>query len=374
MRKLERLGAQLETATTWEGLHVQITTPSDRLPDALALLAEIVREPSFSEREVQRLRDEQLAEIMRRRTEPRGLADDAAARYIFAENETYARPLIGLEPRVHRFGRQAAVAFHGRRFTPGNTAIVVAGAVTASAVQREVHAVFGDWSGAQQPPPVPSARARSQTTTVFLVDRPSAVQSELRIGHVGVPRHHEDYYALLVLNAIVGGAFTSRLNLSLREKHGFTYGVRSGFAFRRAAGPFVIQTAVASDVTARAVDETLRELHGVRNDGVTDAEVSAARDFLAGTMPLGMQTTEQIAARLADLHTFELPTNYFEKYGERIGAVSRDDVSRVARDHLHIDRLAIVVVGNAAAVQDQLRELDVGDVIIETVPEAPPAA
>ncbi|HEX6135265.1 MAG TPA: pitrilysin family protein [Longimicrobiales bacterium] len=361
--ELERLGAELETFTTWDALTVELTTRADRMPEALALLAEIVSEPAFPEHEVERLRNEQLAEILRRSTEPRGLADDAAARYIFAEHATYARPLIGVEARVQSFDGAAARRFHRRRFTPGSTAVVVVGAVEPGTVAQEVARAFGDWQGAHEAAPAPTTEARAARTTVFLVDRPSAVQSELRIGHVGVPRHHEDYYALLVLNTIVAGAFTSRLNITLREKHGFTYGVRSNFAFRRAAGPFVIQTAVASDVTARAVQETLHELRAIQQDGVSEDEVRAARDYLAGTFPLEMQTTEQIAARIAHLHTYQLGVDYFERYREQIGAVTRDDVVRVARDHLHLDRLSIVVVGNAADIEEGLRSLGFGDIV-----------
>jgi zinc protease len=309
------------------------------------------------------MRGEQLAEILRRSTEPRGLADDTAARSIFAENATYARPLIGMDASVRTLDSAAARRFHARRFTPGNTAILVTGAASLEQAAAEVERAFGDWQGPREAAPAPTNDARVERTTVFLVDRPSAVQSELRIGHVGVPRHHEDYYALLVLNTIVAGAFTSRLNMTLREKHGFTYGVRSHFVFRRAAGPFVVQTAVASDVTARAVTEALRELRGIRDDGATADEVRVARDYRAGTLPLEMQTTEDIAARLAELHTFQLGTHYFENWRERIAAVTLADVNRVARQHLHTDRLAIVVVGNAAAVEADLRAAAVGELV-----------
>lgn len=360
---LELLGAELETFATWDALNVELTTRADRLADALTLLAEIVREPAFPAHEVERLRNEQLAEILRRSTEPRGLADDEAVRCIYAAHATYARPVIGIQARVQSFDSDAAAAFHRRRFTPGNAAIVVAGAVTAEEARSEVERAFGDWQGEPRIAPAPTTDPRVDRTTVFLVDRPSAVQSELRFGHVGVPRHHEDYYALLVLNTIVAGAFTSRLNMTLREKYGFTYGVRSHFAFRRAAGPFIIQTAVASDVTARAVQETLRELNTIRDSGPTSDEVRVARDYLAGTLPLEMQTTEHITARIADLHTFQLDADYFEHWRERIGAVEREAVARVAREHLHVDRLSIIVVGNAADIEGDLDALAIGDVI-----------
>jgi zinc protease len=355
--ELERLGTQMEAWATWDSLNVALTTPSDRLADALLLLTEIVREPAFPEAEVDRARNEQLAEILRRSTEPRSLADDAAARYIFAEHAAYGRPLVGVADTVKTLDRAAAEAFHRRRFTPQNTAIIVVGNVAADTARREVERATNDWAGAHSAAPEPSSPARVERTTVFLVDRPSAVQSELRIGHVGVPRHHSDYYTLLVLNTLVGGAFTSRLNMSLREKHGFTYGVRSAFAFRRAAGPFIIQTAVASDVTARAIEETLRVLGDIIERGVTDEEVRTARDYIAGTLPLQMQTTEQLAAKLADLHTFELPADYFESYRDQIAAVSTADVVAAARRHLHTDRLSIVVVGNTAQVRPDLSSL-----------------
>jgi zinc protease len=365
--ELELLGAELETLTTWDALNVELTTRSDRLADALTLLAEIVRAPAFPAHEVERMRNEQLAEILRRRTEPRGLADDAAVRSIYAAHATYARPVIGTESQVKSFDAAAAARFHERRFTPGNTAIVVVGAVSDDTVTTEVQRAFGDWTGARDPAPVPTTDPRVDRTTVFLVDRPSAVQSELRIGHVGVPRHDADYYPLLVLNTIIAGAFTSRLNMTLREKHGFTYGVRSQFAFRRGAGPFVIHTAVASDVTTRAVEETLRELREISENGATADEVRNARDFLAGTLPLEMQTTEHIAARIAELHTFRLDPDYFEHWRDHIGAVSESDVARVARDHLHTDRFAIVVVGNAAAVESDLRAAALGDIVQQPI-------
>jgi zinc protease len=361
--ELERLGAELHVWTGWDAVNVAITTRSDRLSAALRLLAEIVREPAFPEREVERMRAEQLAELMRRSTEPRSLADDAALGCIYAADAPYARPLQGLRQSIATFGSRDAAAYHRRRFTPAGAAIVVTGAVDLDAARDEAARAFGDWAGAGEPAPAPLTTPRTATTTVYLVDRPSAVQSELRIGHVGVPRDHDDYYALLVLNTIVGGAFTSRLNLTLREKHGFTYGVRSGWSFRRAAGPFVVQTAVASDVTARAVEEALRELRTIVDEGVTDKEVAAARDYLAGTLPLTMQTTDALAGRIAELHTYGLPADHFDEFRTRIAGITRAEVNAAARSHLHLDRLAITVVGSAAAVEDDLRGLAIGDIV-----------
>jgi zinc protease len=358
----ERLGVELETVAHWDAILLHATTESGNLDPLLALLAGVVRLPTFPDDEVRRLRHEQLATILQREKEPRALASDMAARFIFGHDVPYARPLLGLKAGVEALTREDLVDFHRARFTPSTTSLLIVGAVDEKAARASVQTHFGDWSGSPAAAPAFDVRAGKPDTTIFIVDRPGSVQSEIRIGQVGVPRAHEDYFALEVMNALFGGAFTSRLNLSLREKHGFTYGVRSGFAYRRAAGPFVIQTAVATDVTVRAVEEILRELDGLRSDGASAEEVAAARDYLVGILPLELQTTEQLAGRLADLTIYDLPMDYFRTYRDSMAAVTPEDVARVARAQLRADNLAIVIIGDAGAIADGLRALERGPV------------
>jgi zinc protease len=367
--EFERLGLELTTEATWDAILVRLTTPRARLEPALALLAEVVRSPSFPDGEVERLRDEQLAEILLRAKEPRALASDMAAHFIFGEDTLYGRALIGAAAQVRGLGREHVANFHRRHFAPASAALLLVGDIDENEAQTLADRQFGDWtdSGAGAGAGVVAEYRAPSETTVFLVDREDAVQSEIRVGHIGVARDHRDYFPLIVMNAVLGGAFTSRLNLSLRERHGFTYGVRSAFAFRRAPGPFVIQTAVATDVTARAVEEILREVKLMHADGATDDEVDNARRYLAGILPLELQTTEQLANRLADVIVFGLPEDYFENYRAHIDAVTRDDVARVAREQLRPDRLAIVVVGRTDAIADDMRALRCGPVQLHSV-------
>jgi zinc protease len=173
-----------------------------------------------------------------------------------------------------------------------------------------------------------------------------------------------DYHALVVMNSILGGTFTSRLNLNLREKNGFTYGVRSGFAFRRSAGPFNASTAVATDVTARAVAEMMTELGAMAERGPTDGEVEAARDYLAGVFPLRLETTGQVAGRIAELIVYDLPDDHHARYRERVRAVTRADAADAARRHLRPDQVTVVVVGAAEAVKGPLEELGIGPLTV----------
>jgi predicted Zn-dependent peptidase len=365
----ERLGVELHADAVWDAVVVTATTASRHLDALLALVAEVVRRPSFPESEIERLRHEQVASILQRRKEPRALASDMAAHFIFGRDVPYARSLLGLRAHVEQMTPADVVGYHRSRFAPSTTTLMVVGDVEAEDARSRVVRHFGDWAGSPRTPPTFEVSPGTERSTVFVVNRPGAVQSEIRVGQVGVPRTHADYFALEVMNGLIGGTFTSRLNLSLREKHGFTYGVRSGFGYRRAAGPFLIHTAVGTDVTARAVEEILKELRSVAADGVTEDEVIRTRDYLAGVLPLQLQTTEQLAGRLAELVVHDLPADYFDDYRERVESITADDVVRVAREHLRLDNLAIVVVGDAESIADSLRAIDAGPVEVHEVPE-----
>lgn len=365
--ELERIGIELHAGVGWDTAIVSLTVPRERLDPALEVFSALVRSPSFPAAEVDRLRNEQLADLLQRRKEPRALASDMAARYIFAQGVPYARPLAGVPDEVRRLDRARVEAFHSAHYVPSAGALLLVGDFPAEDGTHLASHYFGDWSGKSSDWRPPTVRPRVQQTTVFVIDRPEAVQSEIRIGHVGIERTHPDYFPVLVLNTLLGGAFTSRLNMSLREKHGFTYGAHSGFECRRAPGPFMVQVAVGTEVTARAVEEALRVMQDLHDDGPEDDEVRASCDYLRGIMPLRLQTTGDLASRLGDLVTYRLPADYFSHYRENIAAVTTQEVARVAREHLHMDALAIVVVGDAAKIEAPLRELGVGDVEVHGI-------
>jgi zinc protease len=362
--ELESLGVDLETGASWDAATASVTVHAERLDPALALLSEIVRQPAFPEDQFARVRDEQLADILQRRKEPRALADDAAARFIFRDDVPYGRPLIGLESTVGELGAADLAAFHAAHYRGGGAALILTGSVDPGIARELADRHFGDWRGSPSAEPAFEVAPRVAETTVFIVDRPGSVQSEIRLGHVGVERLHPDYFPLLVMNTILGGAFTSRLNMSLRERHGFTYGARSSFSLRRRPGPFSVDVAVATDVTARAVQEALREIHSLREDGPTDRELTSARDYLRGVLPLRLQTTAALASRIAELFVFHLPEDYFQHYRSRIADVGREDVHRVARQAVRPDQLAVVIAGDAAQVEGPIRELGLGPVEI----------
>lgn len=362
--RTESLGTVLDTGADWDSSIVQLTALRPRAADAFAVLAEVLRRPSFPDTEMQRLAEERLADLTQIRAEPRGLADVALNRLLYAPSSRFARLAGGDERSVSSITRDDVVQFHAEHFRPDATALLVVGDCSPEEAVEMASAHLGDWEGRTPETPAPDASPRFADRRVHLVAKPDAQQTELRLGHVAVPRAHPDYFPLVVMNAILGGLFTSRLNLNLREKHGFTYGAHSTFDWRRAASPFEISSAVQTDKCADAVREALGEVARLCTEPVSDEELSLAVSYLDGVFPIRFETTAAIAGGLANVEIFRLPSNYFDRYRERVRAVSADDVLRVARTHLDPNRLQIVVVGPPDVLQPALEALDIGPVSV----------
>ncbi|MBV9111091.1 MAG: insulinase family protein [Gemmatimonadetes bacterium] len=360
--RVDGLGLSLDSGVSWDTEQSGFTCLRPRLEPGFELLADLVRRPTFPEREFERVHDERLATIQQRRGNPGTLADEAESRWFFAPGSSYARPLGGLVRTVSGLTRDEVAAFHAQRYRPAGTTLVVAGDISVDEAQSLAERWFGDWEGEAEPVAVADVRPRLERTTIILVDRPGAVQSEIRVGHVGIERAAPDYFAVTVMNAILGGTFSSRLNLNLRERLGYTYGASSSFASRRAPGLFDMSTAVQTEVTAHSVSEMLREMRDMRDVPATDQELEDARNFLAGVFPLSLQTTDGVAGKLTTIATYGLPDDYYETYRERLLAVTRDDVRDAAERRLWPDRAAVVVIGDAEKIRGELEALDAGPV------------
>jgi zinc protease len=361
--RFELLGAALDTSADWDSATARITVTSDRLARALALLAEVIRAPSFPAREVERLKQERLAELLQQQTEPRGLADDMFGKFAYTPESRYALPDGGVESTVEELDHQAVHAFYAGRYSPRSTTLIIVGDTTIDSARAMVSDTFGSWTGATPERSLVIDRPGSLTRTVHLVGKADAPQSELRIGHVGVPRLHPDYFAVVVMNAILGGLFSSRINLNLREVHAYTYGAFSSFDWRRYAGPFTVSTAVRSDVTDAAVREILLEIDRLRASEVTDGELTLATSYLDGVFPIRFESTMAIANALSSVVSYGLPDEYFDTYRSKIRGITGEHVLQAARAHLHPEQLQIVAVGDPNVVRAPLEKLEAGRVL-----------
>lgn len=358
--RFERLGASVDAHADWDAAGVTMTVLAEHLPEAFALLGEVVRTPAFRQREIDRLKAERLAELLQLRAEPRGLADEMFARFLYTAASRYARFEGGDEQSVERIEREHLLAFYESRYLPGGTTIIVVGDVDANGAEAIARRALGDWAGGAPARVVADDFPARQERAVHLVAKTDAPQSELRIGHVGIPRTHPDFFAANVMNAVLGGLFNSRINLNLREAHGYTYGAFSAFEWRREAGPFVAHTAVKSDVTDAAAREIVSEIDRIRAEAISVEELSLATSYLDGVFPIRFESTAAIAAALSVLALFGLPDNYYDTYRERVRAVTAEQVLEAARRYLHPEALQMVIVGDPVAVRAPLDAMRFG--------------
>lgn len=355
--RFERIGASVEAYADWDVAAVTLSALSTRLPESLALVRDLLRAPTFPEREVARLRDERLAELLQQLAEPRGLADEQFSHAVYEPGARYAMPADGETNTVGALTADDVRAFYAARYQPAAVTLVFAGDVTMEQVMALVEPLFGDWSGAPTSNRRSAPDAARPGRLLRVVAKSDAPQSEVRVGHVGLPRSTPDYFDVLVMNGVLGGLFSSRINLNLREAHGYTYGAFSAFDWRRGAGPFVVNTAVKSDVTGDAVREILGEIERIRREEIGEDELTLATSYLDGVFPIRYETTGAIAGALASLVIHGLPDDYYDRYRERVRGVTTAGVLRAAQEHLHPDRLRVLVVGDPAVVTAPLSEV-----------------
>ena len=357
------LGASLNTGASYDGAFASLHVPKRRLGAALDLLADVVLRPTFPDSEVARQRDLRRAQILQQQDQPVAMANIAFAAIVFGPSHPYGRPISGTEASTAALSRDRVVDFYRSYYRPNGARLLVVGDVTLEEARQLVAARWGSWARVDAAPVPEATPPAGAARTIYLVDKPGAAQSVFRIGQVGASRSTPDYFALEVLNTVLGGSFTSRLNQNLRETHGYTYGASSQFAMRRQAGPFVAASSVVTAKTDSALIEFLLELRRIRDDSVPRAELDKAKAYITLGLPGEFETTGGAARQFGDLLLYGLPLDWYASYIPRIDAVTAADVQRVVCQYLDPDHFAIVVVGDRSQIQAGLAALHEGPIV-----------
>lgn len=375
---IDHLGASIDVSAGLDSSIVSLGVPVARLDQALPLMADVVKRPTFPAEELERQRQQALTGLLQVRDNPAAVASRAFPLAVFGPNHRYG--LVGASrATLTALTVDELKAAHGRLFHPAHSLLVVVGDVKAPGVLPLLERQFGAWRGAGGAAALPAVPAAPQVKAreIVLIDRPGAPQSHVRIGNVGVARDTPDYFPILVANTILGGAFTSRLNQNLRETHGYTYGASSRFEMRRAPGAFMAGAAVQADKTAEAIREFFNEFGGMLKPVPAD-ELAKARNYLALGYPAEFETTGDIAGQLAELFIYGLPEDFPSTFVPRTLAVTADQVLAAARAHVTPDRVVVLVVGDRAKLEGPLKSLGLGRVrtmtLDEVMRETPAAA
>jgi predicted Zn-dependent peptidase len=364
------LGIRLSPASSWESSTLSLHTPTAQLDSALALFADVALHPSFPANEFERVRKTQLTELLQLRDQGAAIASIAFPAIIYGSAHPYGAPAQGTEASVKALTTGDLQSYYQANFRPNNATLIVVGDVIPAQVEQKINALFGSWQRADIPQINYSEPPKFGTTTIFLIDKPGAAQSSFRIGAVGVPRSTQDYFALTVMNTILGGSFSSRLNQNLRETRGYTYGAGSRFDMRRAAGPFLASAEIVTAKSDSALLEFMKELNGIRQP-VPPAELSRAKRYLQLQLPGNFETTQQIAAALVPVALYGLPLDYFNNYVQNIEGVTQADVARVAQQYINPGSLAVVIVGDRKTIEQGLKSANVGPILIRDITGQP---
>ncbi len=367
----ERLGASLHAEAGWDAITVGVDVAADRLAPALELVAEVLLEPTFPANEVERLRDERLNDLLQAKADPRRRVEEAFVGTIYAPASPYHRPAGGTRETVEGLTSDELRATYERNLDPRRATLIVGGDLGGQDVVGLAQRLFGGWSagsagsasGGASPAIVDTGASVGRLVKV--VHRAGSVQTEIRVGHRGIPRRTPDFHAVSVMSAILGGLFNSRLNMKLREEKGYTYGAGAGFDMRRGAGPFAARAAVNTEVTVPAITDMVAELTRIREAPVTAAELGAARDFLIGVFPLRFETAGAVVGALGSLAVHGLGVEELVTYRSRIEAVDVAAVAAAAAANVHVDEASIVLVGDVDAFGPDLEAAGLGPIVIE---------
>lgn len=370
VEQFERLGTGFDSGIDWDDAVAQLTVTPERLDAALGMLGEVLTAPAFRPADLERLKSERLAELLQLQAEPRGLANEKFSKLLYAPGSRYAKPSAGDRRSVSATTVSGVGAFHRAHYTPSSTTLIFAGDVTMELAVQLAERAFGSWSGTPIVSDIMNDSIAQSGRFGHIVHKAGAPQSELRVGHRGVPRIHSDYFPIVVMNALLGGLFSSRINLNLRERHAFTYGASSGFDWRRGAGPFVVATAVKTEVTGPAIREILLEIDRMREETVQPEELTLATDYLTGVFPIRYETTRAVAAAIATATVYGLGDDYYTVYRDRVRDVTAADVRRAAQQHLHPESMLVVAVGDAPAIRESLAALDIGAIRVHSEGDA----
>jgi zinc protease len=368
--EVAQLGASLGISSSMDATTLSSRSLSKNFASTLDLLADVTLRPSFPTEEVERQRASRLAQLVQQRDNPNQVAAQVMAAALYGPKHPYGYSEIGTEAAMKSLTRADMEAFWKQNFVPNNAALVVAGDISMTELRALAEKAFGAWQKGTPAQPALGAPATTPARVV-IVDKPGSPQTQLRVAAIGAPRSSPDFRPMQVMNLALGGLFSSRINMNLREEHGYTYGANSQFSFRRAAGPFQIASGVRTDVTGPAVAEIFKEVRGMVEKPVSPDELQKAKDALANSLPGAFESSANAVGNFSNVFIYNLGLDYYSRYAEQVNAVTTDQALAVSKKYLVPGSMVVIAVGDRAKIEPELKKLNLGTIEIRD-PEGKP--
>jgi len=353
------LGASLGSRASMDSSVVSTQALTRSFPDALELLADVALHPGFPKEEIERVRKERLAALVQEKDEPFSVATRVMRTALYGPRHPYGYPDIGTAESLKALSRDDLLKFWHDHYFPNDAALVVTGNTKLATLKPLLEKAFGAWKDGK---PVSSqiGAPESGDARLILVDRPGAPQTTLECYELGAARSTPDYAPLEVMNTELGGLFSSRINMNLREAHGYTYGAGSTFSYHRQRGPFLAYSDVRTDVTAPAVTEIFNELRRIRDSQMTPEEMKLSKDSITRSMPGRFERGTEAAGTFAELFVYDLPLDYFSRLPEAVDAVTPEQAEAIAQKYIHPEKIVVVAVGDRSKIEDEMKKLNLG--------------
>ena len=358
----DQIGATINSGSNADSSFVAVRSLTKTSDQAFDLLSDVALNPAFQDKEIERVRKQRLTSILQQHDSPQVIATKVFYSEVYGPKSPYGYIETGTEASNKAITREDMMGFYKAGYVPKNAALMVAGDMTASQLRSLAEKYFGQWTGSATQSQPPAVSDEKMARRIVIVDKPGSPQTQLRIGHVGLARSNPDYVPVQVMNTELGGLFSSRINLNLREQHGYTYGAFSTFQFRRARGPFFAGGGIRTDATAPAVKEVFNEFNRMRDTQLTPDELALAKDSISHSLPGYFETTPQTAAAIGNIFVYNLPMDYYRTLPGRIDTVSAADVQRVAQQYLWPENMVVVAVGDRKKIEPGLKGLDLGSI------------
>lgn len=359
--RLQALGASLGNMFGADGSALAVRCLSEDARAAIGILADVALHPAFPEQEVERVRQDRLTALMQERDSPEETADRIFLSCLYGPAHPYGHAAPGTEASLKKISREDMMRFYRSSRTPRNAALVIVGDMKEQDARKLAQDLFGSWKGDVSESPAPPAGAGAGSRVV-IVDKPGTPQTRIVVGQLALARSDPGYDRLNLLNAVLGGGFTGRINMNLREQHGYTYGMYSNLSANRGPGRIVASAGVRTDVTGAAIAEVLKEVQGMIDRPVTDGELTRAKGSQINGLPGRFETTGAVASQVAQLFTFGLPDDYYQTLPSRLGAITTQDLAAAAREYLTPKQLTVVAVGDRAKIAPQIESLGLGPI------------
>jgi predicted Zn-dependent peptidase len=361
--ELESIGASLSVSSNFDGSYVSVNTLKKHLGKALEIFFDVLVNASFPDKEFQRLRKQRLTTLLQQRDQPTAIASNAFNYILYGAEHPYGNNITGNEVSLKDMLAKDCENFYRTHYLPNNATLFVVGDITLREISSQLETALINWKAKEVPAmEIPKPKTIPKRM-VYLIDKPEAAQSEIRIGYPALARSTPDFFSVTLMNRALGGQFASRINMNLREKHGYTYGARSNFSFVKGDGPFVASAGVVTAKTDSSLIEFFYELDRTYNDGITSEELSFVKKGAIGGFALTFETPSQIASAMQSIVLYGLPENYFEHYLMNIENVTLAEVQTVSQKYLNTSKMAVVVVGDLKTIRDGILALQIGDVV-----------